>query len=78
MILSIIHIYHSLLLRRRCWSFSNGEFVKAGIGVMRQQYTGSDWDELKHTRQAIGFLVSIFFATRHLAYIRNVERGNRK
>jgi hypothetical protein len=37
MILSIIHIYHSLLLRRRCWSFSNGEFVKAGIGVMRQQ-----------------------------------------
>ncbi|KAK2402811.1 hypothetical protein QL285_052299 [Trifolium repens] len=26
-----------LLLRRRCWSFSNGEFVKAGIDVMRQQ-----------------------------------------
>jgi hypothetical protein len=42
------------------------------------QYTGSNWDELKHTRQAIGFLVSIFFAMCHLAYIRNVERGNGK
>ncbi|WJX19313.1 Unconventional myosin-XIX [Trifolium repens] len=50
-----------LLLRRRCWSFSNGEFVKAGIDVMRQQYTGSDWDELKHTRQAIGFLHSFLY-----------------
>lgn len=41
-------------------------------------YTGSDWDELEHIRQAIGFLVSIFFTRYHLAYIRNVERRNGK
>jgi len=25
------------------------------------QYAGSAWDELKHIRQAIGFLVSVYF-----------------
>lgn len=25
------------------------------------QYAGSAWDELKHIRQAIGFLVSLFY-----------------
>jgi len=58
--------YHpySLLLRRECCSFSNGEYVKAGLAELEHwcynatdEYAGSSWDELKHIRQAIGFLV---------------------
>ncbi|CAJ1961121.1 unnamed protein product [Sphenostylis stenocarpa] len=55
-----------LLLRRECCSFSNGEYVKSGLGELEdwcngatEEYSGSAWDELKHIRQAIGFLVSI-------------------
>ncbi|KAK6156220.1 hypothetical protein DH2020_010468 [Rehmannia glutinosa] len=54
----------SLLLRRECCSFSNGEYVKAGLAELEHwcsnatdEYAGSAWDELKHIRQAIGFLV---------------------
>ncbi|KAF2580115.1 hypothetical protein F2Q70_00007692 [Brassica cretica] len=54
----------SLLLRRECCSFSNGEYVKAGLAELEQwcteatdEYAGSAWDELKHIRQAVGFLV---------------------
>lgn len=81
----------SLLLRRECCSFSNGEYVKAGLAELEQwcyeateevsshnvfqlwipcsamlfvylvsfylQFAGSAWDELKHIRQAVGFLV---------------------
>ncbi|GER37137.1 myosin XI [Striga asiatica] len=54
----------SLLLRRECCSFSNGEYVKAGLAELEQwccyateEYVGSAWDELKHIRQAVGFLV---------------------
>nr|KAJ0208565.1 hypothetical protein LSAT_V11C500279620 [Lactuca sativa] len=36
----------SFLLRRKCCLFSNGEY-----------YAGTAWDELKHIRQAVGFLV---------------------
>ncbi|GJV21300.1 myosin-11 isoform X1 [Tanacetum coccineum] len=54
----------SLLLRRECCSFSNGEYVKAGLAELRDwchnatdEYAGTAWEELKHIRQAIGFLV---------------------
>ncbi|KVI12218.1 Dil domain-containing protein [Cynara cardunculus var. scolymus] len=54
----------SLLLRRECCSFSNGEYVKSGLAELEQwcfyateEYAGSAWDELKHIRQAVGFLV---------------------
>ncbi|KAF8394311.1 hypothetical protein HHK36_020518 [Tetracentron sinense] len=54
----------SLLLRRECCSFSNSEYVKAGLAELEHwcykatdEYAGSAWDELKHIRQAIGFLV---------------------
>ncbi|PON37144.1 Dilute domain containing protein [Parasponia andersonii] len=54
----------SLLLRRECCTFSNGEFVKAGLAELelwccqaKDEYAGSSWDELKHIRQAVGFLV---------------------
>ncbi|XP_042385114.1 myosin-11-like isoform X1 [Zingiber officinale] len=59
-----VQLFNSLLLRRECCSFSNGEFVKAGLAELEHwcykatdEYAGSSWDELKHIRQAIGFLV---------------------
>ncbi|KAI3923089.1 hypothetical protein MKW92_045019 [Papaver armeniacum] len=60
-----VQLLNSLLLRRECCSFSNGEYVKAGLQELEQwcskatdQYTGSAWNELQHIRQAVGFLVS--------------------
>nr|KAJ0190604.1 hypothetical protein LSAT_V11C800425920 [Lactuca sativa] len=54
----------SVLLRRECTTFSNGEYVKAGLSKLyhwcykeTEEYVGSAWDELKHIRQAVGFLV---------------------
>ncbi|KAG5391083.1 hypothetical protein IGI04_032624 [Brassica rapa subsp. trilocularis] len=59
-----VQLFNSLLLRRECCSFSNGEYVKAGLSELEHwcfkatdEYAGSSWDELKHIRQAIGFLV---------------------
>ncbi|XP_017698241.2 myosin-8-like [Phoenix dactylifera] len=59
-----VQLFNSLLLRRECCSFSNGEYVKAGLADLelwcaqaKSEYVGSSWDELKHVRQAVGFLV---------------------
>ncbi|KAJ9183778.1 hypothetical protein P3X46_007589 [Hevea brasiliensis] len=59
-----VQLFNSLLLRRECCSFSNGEYVKAGLAELEQwcyeateEFSGSAWDELKHIRQAVGFLV---------------------
>ncbi|GJY30391.1 myosin-11 isoform X1, partial [Tanacetum coccineum] len=59
-----VQLFNSLLLRRECCSFSNGEYVKAGLAELRDwchnatdEYAGTAWEELKHIRQAIGFLV---------------------
>lgn len=59
-----VQLFNSLLLRRECCSFSNGEYVKAGLHELEQwcvkardQFSGSSWDELQHIRQAVGFLV---------------------
>ncbi|XP_042013386.1 myosin-11-like isoform X1 [Salvia splendens] len=59
-----VQLFNSLLLRRECCSFSNGEYVKAGLAELEHwcykatdEYSGTAWDELKHIRQAIGFLV---------------------
>ncbi|XP_042377972.1 myosin-6-like isoform X1 [Zingiber officinale] len=59
-----IQLFNSLLLRRECCSFSNGEYVKSGLDEMelwcnklKPELVGSSSDELKHTKQAIGFLV---------------------
>lgn len=59
-----VQLINSLLLRRECCSFSNGEFVKAGLQELEQwcskateEFAGSAWDELQHIRQAIVFLV---------------------
>ncbi|TXG55731.1 hypothetical protein EZV62_017044 [Acer yangbiense] len=59
-----VQLFNSLLLRRECCSFSNGEYVKAGLQELEQwcvratnQLAGTSWDELQHIRQAVGFLV---------------------
>lgn len=59
-----VQLFNSLLLRRECCSFSNGEYVKTGLAELEQwcveateEYTGSAWEELRHIRQAVGFLV---------------------
>lgn len=59
-----VQLFNSLLLRRECCSFSNGEYVKAGLQELElwctkttDQFAGSSWNELQHIRQAIGFLV---------------------
>ncbi|KAI4329848.1 hypothetical protein MLD38_028188 [Melastoma candidum] len=59
-----VQLFNSLLLRRECCTFSNGEHVKAGLAELelwccetKEEYAGSSWDELKHIRQAVGFLV---------------------
>ncbi|CAN4114485.1 unnamed protein product [Withania somnifera] len=64
-----VQLFNSLLLRRECCSFSNGEYVKAGLEELEHwcftatdEYAGSAWDELKHIRQAIGFLLLTFLA----------------
>ncbi|KAJ0797373.1 putative myosin ATPase [Helianthus annuus] len=60
-----VQFFNSLLLRRECCSFSNGEYVKSGLHELEQwckkatdQFTGSSWDELQHIRQAVALLVS--------------------
>ncbi|KAH9318445.1 hypothetical protein KI387_020214, partial [Taxus chinensis] len=59
-----VQLFNSLLLRRECCSFSNGEYVKAGLAELErwcreatEEYAGSAWDELRHIRKAVGFLV---------------------
>jgi myosin-5 len=59
-----VQLFNSLLLRRECCTFSNGEYVKSGLaelelwcGQATEEFAGSSWDELKHLRQAVGFLV---------------------
>ncbi|MCD7469621.1 hypothetical protein HAX54_008763, partial [Datura stramonium] len=59
-----VQLFNSLLLQRECCTFSSGEYVKAGLqeieiwcGNIKEEYVGSSLDELKHARQAVGFLV---------------------
>ncbi|KAL6882096.1 hypothetical protein ACP4OV_011568 [Aristida adscensionis] len=59
-----VQLFNSLLLRRECCSFSNGEYVKAGLDELEhwcfwltEEYAGSAWDELKHIRQAVTLLI---------------------
>ncbi|KAK4408186.1 Myosin-6 [Sesamum angolense] len=57
-----VQLFNSLLLRRECCTFSNGEYVKAGLAELelwccQAKEERSAWDELKHIRQAVGFLV---------------------
>lgn len=59
-----VQLFNSLILRRECLSFTFGEYVKSGLAELElwccqatEEYAGLSWDELKHIRQAVGFLV---------------------
>lgn len=59
-----IQLFNSLLLRRECCTFSNGEYVKSGLAMLEkwiadvtEEFAGTSWHELNYIRQAVGFLV---------------------
>ncbi|XP_047321544.1 myosin-15 [Impatiens glandulifera] len=59
-----ISLFNSLLLRRECCTFSNGEYVKSGLAELEkwivaatEEFAGTSWHELNFIRQAVGFLV---------------------
>ncbi|GAB2275885.1 hypothetical protein Dimus_010629 [Dionaea muscipula] len=59
-----ISLFNSLLLRRECCTFLNGEYVKSGLAELEkwivnatEEFTGTAWHELNYIRQAVGFLV---------------------
>ncbi|CAK9168639.1 unnamed protein product [Ilex paraguariensis] len=59
-----IQLFNSLLLRRECCTFSNGEYVKSGLAELekwianaKEEFAGTSWHELNYIRQAVGFLV---------------------
>ncbi|XP_044349480.1 myosin-17 isoform X15 [Triticum aestivum] len=63
-----VQLFNRLLLRRECCSFSNGEYVKAGLAELKhwsdnatREFAGSAWEALKHIRQAVDFLVRVLF-----------------
>nr|GEW90960.1 nodulin-like, major facilitator superfamily domain protein [Tanacetum cinerariifolium] len=63
--LNNVQLFNSLLLRRECCTFSNAEYVQAGLTVLErwcwntmEEYAGTAWDELKHIRQAVELLVT--------------------
>ncbi|XVE84813.1 hypothetical protein DITRI_Ditri17bG0042900 [Diplodiscus trichospermus] len=65
-----VQLFNSLLVHLECCTSSNGEFVKSGLAELelwcaraKEEYAGSSWDELKHTRQAVGFLVYMSFSS---------------
>lgn len=72
-----VQLFNRLLLRRECCSFSNGEYVKAGLAVLKhwsdnatREFAGSAWEALKHIRQAVDFLVISLKPMRTLREIR--------
>ncbi|XP_015693143.1 myosin-9-like isoform X2 [Oryza brachyantha] len=59
-----VQLFNRLLLRRECCSFSNGEYIRAGLTQVKhwcndvtQEFADSAWEALRHIRQAVDFLV---------------------
>ncbi|EEC66759.1 hypothetical protein OsI_33135 [Oryza sativa Indica Group] len=73
-----IQLFNSLLLRRECCTFSNGEYVKAGLSLLEKwitdatdEFAGTSMHELNYIRQAVGFLVIHQKRKKKLEEIRN-------
>ncbi|CAN8327172.1 unnamed protein product [Cochlearia groenlandica] len=73
-----LSLFNSLLLRRECCTFSNGEYVKSGIAELekwianaKEEFAGTSWHELNYIRQAVGFLVIHQKRKKSLDEIRN-------
>ncbi|KAH1045236.1 hypothetical protein GLYMA_09G282500v4 [Glycine max] len=61
-----MELFNSLLLHRECCTSKNGEYIKSGLAELElwcteatEEYVGSSLDELKHTKQAVRFLVAL-------------------
>ena len=59
-----VQLFNSLLLRRECCSFSNGEYVKTGLSELEawmedagEEWMGAATEELRFIRQAVQLLV---------------------
>ncbi|KAL6614620.1 hypothetical protein ACP70R_036890 [Stipagrostis hirtigluma subsp. patula] len=72
-----VQLFNRLLLRRECCSFSNAEYVRAGLAELKhwsdnatREFAGSAWDALRHIRQAVDFLVISLKPMRTLREIR--------
>ncbi|KAD3337017.1 hypothetical protein E3N88_32537 [Mikania micrantha] len=59
-----VQLFNSLLLHKECCTFANGKYLKEGLSKLETwcskattEYAGLSSDELKHVRQAVGFLV---------------------
>ncbi|CAL4974394.1 unnamed protein product [Urochloa decumbens] len=72
-----VQLFNRLLLRRECCSFSNGEYVRAGLAELKhwsdnatREFAGSAWEALRHIRQAVDFLVISLKPMRTLREIR--------
>ncbi|EOA39200.1 hypothetical protein CARUB_v10012168mg [Capsella rubella] len=60
-----VQLFNSLLLEREYCTVNMGKEVKAGLDELEswcsqatEEFVGSSWDELKHTRQAVVLLVT--------------------
>ncbi|CAE5956532.1 unnamed protein product [Arabidopsis arenosa] len=60
-----VQLFNSLLLEREYCTVNMGKKVKAGLDELEswcsqatEEFVGSSWDELKHTRQAVVLLVT--------------------
>ncbi|XP_078175171.1 myosin-14-like [Carex rostrata] len=61
-----VQLFNSILLRRECCTFSNGEYLKYGLSELQawcekleEEHIGSAWDKLEHIYQATAFLVTL-------------------
>ncbi|KAK3138149.1 hypothetical protein QOZ80_5AG0365180 [Eleusine coracana subsp. coracana] len=59
-----VQLFNRLLLRRECCSFSNGQYIRAGLTQLKhwcddvtREFADSAWVALRHIRQAVDFLV---------------------
>ncbi|KAL3838697.1 hypothetical protein ACJIZ3_023288 [Penstemon smallii] len=80
-----IQLFNSLLLRRECCTFSNGEYVKSGLAELEkwivnatEEFAGTSWHELNYIRQAVGFLVIHQKRKKSLDEIRRVYDHTKK
>ncbi|KAL6610563.1 hypothetical protein ACP70R_040532 [Stipagrostis hirtigluma subsp. patula] len=73
-----VQLFNRLLLRRECCSFSNGQYIRAGLTQLKhwcddvtREFADSAWVALRNIRQAVDFLVISLKPIRTWEEIRN-------
>ncbi|XP_062180268.1 myosin-17-like isoform X2 [Phragmites australis] len=76
-----VQLFNRLLLRRECCSFSNGQYIRAGLTQLKlrcddvtREFADSACVALRHIRQAVDFLVFSLKPIRTWEEIRNDAR----